>query len=80
MSRDARTVRWYTHGWNRGLSWRLILGIVPKVPRFLRPPLHALATLVCFTAMPRERRAARRNLARITGRRGLASLFLAFRL
>ena len=80
MSRDARPVRWYTHGWNRGLSWRLILGIVPKVPRFLRPPLHVLATLVCFVAMPAERRAAQRNLARITGRRGLASRLLAFRL
>ena len=72
--------RWHAHGWNRDLSWRLIRGIIPRVPRILRPPIHALTTLVCFASMPRERRAARRNLTRITGRSGLPSLFLALRL
>jgi len=72
--------RWYTHGWNRGLSWRLIHAIVPKVPRFLRPPIHLVTTLICFSAMPRERRAARLNLQRVTGRSGLAVRLLAFRL
>jgi lauroyl/myristoyl acyltransferase len=73
-------VRWHTHGWNRDLSWRLIHAIIPRVPRFLRPPIHLVTTLLCFAAMPRERRAARLNLTRITGRRGLASRLLAFRL
>jgi lauroyl/myristoyl acyltransferase len=72
--------RWYTHGWNRDLSWRLIHAIIPRVPRPLRPPIHLATTLLCFAAMPRERRAARRNLERITGRSGGASRLLSFRL
>lgn len=80
--REARPAeaRWYTHGWNRELSWRLIHAVIPRVPRFLRPPIHAVTTLVCFAAMPRERRAARRNLERVTGRSGAASRLLALRL
>ncbi|MGH9748737.1 MAG: hypothetical protein ACRD6R_02290 [Candidatus Polarisedimenticolia bacterium] len=80
MVGEGRAVRWSTHGWNRDLSWRLIRAIVPRVPPFLRPPIHLVTTLVCFAAMPRERRAARANLERITGRRGAASLRTAFRL
>lgn len=78
--RGTPPVRWYTHGWNRDLSWRLIHAVIPCVPRFLRPPIHLVTTLVCFAAMPRERRAARRNLERITGRSGAAARLLAFRL
>ena len=72
--------RWYTHGWNRDLSWRLIHAVIPRVPRILRPPIHLVTTLICFAAMPRERRAVRRNLERITGRTGAAACLLAFRL
>ena len=73
-------VRWYTHGWNRDLSWRLIHAIVPKIPRVLRPPIHVATTTLCYLAMPRERHAVRRNLARVTGRPGLPARLLAFRL
>jgi KDO2-lipid IV(A) lauroyltransferase len=72
--------RWYTHRWNSDLSWKLILGIVPRIAPVLRPPLHFVTTLLCFAAMGRERRAARRNLAVVTGRGGAATLWLAFRL
>jgi KDO2-lipid IV(A) lauroyltransferase len=77
---SAPPVRWYTHGWNRALSWRLIRDIVPLVPPALRPPIHLATTAVCFLAMPRERRAARANLRRITGRGGAAAAGAAFRL
>jgi lauroyl/myristoyl acyltransferase len=70
--------RWYTHGWNRRLSWRLIHAIIPRVPRLLRPPIHLATTAICFLAMPRERRAARHNLERATRRSGIASRALAF--
>ena len=76
---EART-RWYTHGWNTDLSWRLILGIIPRVPPFLCPPFHLITTLICFAAMGRERRAVQRNFARVTGKRGAPLLLLAFRL
>ncbi len=83
MSRTRKTPlrdRWYTHGWNRDLSWRLIHGVIPKIPRILRPPIHLITTLLCFATMGDERRAARRNLGRVTGRGGARSLLLAFRL
>ncbi len=76
----AAPARWYTHGWNRDLSWRLIHAIIPRVPRVLRPPIHLATTAVCFAAMPRERRAARHNLQRVTRRSGLEARLLAFRL
>ena len=78
--RRTPPVRWYTHGWNRDLSWRLIHAIVPKIPRVLRPPIHVATTTLCYLAMPRERHAVRRNLARVTGRPGLPARLLAFRL
>ena len=73
-------VRWYTHGWNRDLSWRLIHSIIPRVPRFLRPPIHLITTAVCWLGMPRERRAVRLNLERVSGRSGPALRLLTFRL
>ena len=76
----ATPARWYTHGWNRDLSWRLIHAIIPRVPRFLRPPIHVATTALCYVAMPRERRAVRLNLERVTRRPGLSARFLAFRL
>jgi KDO2-lipid IV(A) lauroyltransferase len=78
--RRTRPVRWYTHGWNRALSWRLIHTIIPNVPRVLRPPIHLATTAVCFLAMPRERRAVRHNLQRVTKTSGLKGRLLAFRL
>lgn len=72
--------RWYGHGWNRPVSWELIFRITPRLPRFLLIPLHHATTLLCFLSMPRERRAVRRNLARVTGRTGWALTRLTYRL
>jgi lauroyl/myristoyl acyltransferase len=72
--------RGYEHGLNRKLSWELFLRIPPRLPPFLRVPLHHVTTLVCFACMPGERAAARRNLRRVTGAAGLANLRLAYRL
>ena len=72
--------RWYYHGWNTPLSWKLILRITPRLPRLVLVPLHHLTSLVFFICMPRERAAARRNLRRITGKTGLPNLLLAYRL
>ena len=72
--------RWHRHGFNRPLSWELILRITPRLPRFVLVPLHHATTLVCMACMPRERAAARRNLERVTGARGLSALRLRYRL
>jgi lauroyl/myristoyl acyltransferase len=75
-----RDATWYRHGFNTDVSWRLILAIMPRVPRPLRPALHVSFTLIFFLVLGDERRAARRNLERVTGRRGTSSLLLTYRL
>lgn len=79
-AQTKRSPRWYSHGWNRRLSWELIFRIIPWVPWFLLLPLHHVTSLICFTVMGRERAASRRNLARVTGTTGWANLRLAYRL
>jgi len=76
----ATRARWYTHGWNRDISWRLILGILPRVPGPLRPPLHLAVSTLCFLVMGEERRAARKNLGQVTGAPGPAGLRMTWRL
>jgi KDO2-lipid IV(A) lauroyltransferase len=49
---------------------RLILGIIPRVPRAIVPAIAVPTTALCIATMGNERRAARRNLARILGTRG----------
>lgn len=72
--------RWYGHGWNVPLSWELILRVTPRLPRFVLWPLRVATTAVCYACMPRERAAARRNLERVTGKHGLSSRWLVYRL
>jgi KDO2-lipid IV(A) lauroyltransferase len=61
---------WYTHGWNTATSLRLILTIIPRLPRAVVPAVGVATTALCLTSMNRERRAAGRNLRRILGRGG----------
>ena len=61
---------WYTHRWNTATALRLILNIIPRVPRPLVPPIGVVTTAVCVCYMRRERAAARRNLSRILGTDG----------
>jgi phosphatidylinositol dimannoside acyltransferase len=72
--------RWYAHRWNVRASWELILLITPRLPRLLLVPLQHATTLLFFACMPRERRAAQRNLRHVTGRSGAAALGLSYRL
>ena len=58
----------------------MILRITPRLPRVVLVPLHHATTLVCMACMPRERAAARRNLARVSGARGLRAAWLRYRL
>jgi KDO2-lipid IV(A) lauroyltransferase len=62
--------QWYAHRFNSATSLRLILGIIPRVPRMLVPPIAVLTTAICLACMARERRATARNLRRILGARG----------
>lgn len=60
----------YTHRFNSATSLRLILGIIPRLPRWIVPPLGIAVATLFLILLPTERRAASRNQARILGVRG----------
>jgi predicted LPLAT superfamily acyltransferase len=62
-----RTRRWYAHRFHNATSLRLILGIIPWVPRALVPPIAVVTTAYFIARMRRERQAAARNQRRILG-------------
>ena len=64
--------RWYEHRFHNTTALRMIFVIMPRVPRFLHPPVAALTALIFFLMLKRERRAVTGNLRRVSGKRGLA--------
>lgn len=73
--------RWYEHRFHNTTALRMIFVIMPKLPRFLHPPVAALTALIFFLILKRERRAVTGNLRRVSGKRGLAlrwRVFLVF--
>jgi len=50
----------------------MIFAVMPRLPRFLHPPVAAVTALVFFFILKRERRAVTGNLRRVSGKRGLA--------
>jgi lauroyl/myristoyl acyltransferase len=64
--------RWYEHRFHNTTALRMIFVIMPRLPRFLHPPVAALTALVFFLMLKRERRAVTGNLRPVSGKRGLA--------
>lgn len=52
---------------------------MPKLPRFLHPPVAAVAALTFFLILKRERRAVTGNLRRVSDKRGLALQWKVYR-
>ena len=50
----------------------MIFVVMPRLPRFLHPPLAAVTALIFFLILKRERQAVTRNLHRVSGKSGLA--------
>jgi predicted LPLAT superfamily acyltransferase len=67
-----KVTRWYEHRFHNTTALRLIFAIMPRVPRFLHPPVAAVTALIFFLILKRERRAVTGNLRRVSGKRGLA--------
>jgi predicted LPLAT superfamily acyltransferase len=67
-----RATRWYEHRFHNTTALRLIFAIMPRLPRFLHPPVAAVTALIFFLILKRERRAVTRNLRQVSGKRGLA--------
>jgi predicted LPLAT superfamily acyltransferase len=64
--------RWYEHRFHNVTALRTIFAIIPKVPRFLHPPIAVVTALIFFLMLKRERRAVAGNLRQVSGKRGLA--------
>jgi KDO2-lipid IV(A) lauroyltransferase len=63
--------RWYQHRFHNTTALRLIFGIMPRLPRWLHPPVAAVTALIFFLILKRERRAVTGNLSKVSGKRGL---------
>lgn len=71
--------RWYQHRFHNTTALRMIFVIMPRVPRFLHPPVAAVTALIFFLMLKRERRAVTGNLLRVSGKRGLALRWKVYR-
>jgi KDO2-lipid IV(A) lauroyltransferase len=67
-----KMTRWYEHRFHNPTALRMIFAIMPRLPRFLHPPVAAVVALIFFFILKRERRAVTGNLRRVSGKRGLA--------
>jgi Kdo2-lipid IVA lauroyltransferase/acyltransferase len=72
MTAEQKTTRWYQHRFHNTTALRMIFAIMPKLPRFLHPPVAAITALIFFLLLKRERRAVTANLRRVSGKRGIA--------
>lgn len=64
--------RWYQHRFHNATALRMIFTIMPRMPRFLHPPVAAITALIFSLILKRERKAVTGNLRRVSGKRGLA--------
>jgi predicted LPLAT superfamily acyltransferase len=71
--------RWYRHRYHTPLSHRLVFAIIPRLPRFLHPPIALVTAALFMVLLPTERRAVRRNVATINGASGAKSWWTTFR-
>jgi len=63
--------RWYEHRFHNITAQRIIFAIIPRLPRFLHPPIAVVTALIFFLMLTRERRAVAGNVRRVSGKRGL---------
>jgi predicted LPLAT superfamily acyltransferase len=71
--------RWYRHRYHTQLSHRLVFAIIPRLPRFLHPPIALVTAALFLILLPTERRAVKRNLAIISGASGPKAWWTTFR-
>jgi len=71
--------RWYEHRFHNTTALRMIFAVMPRLPRFLHPPVAAVTAVIFFVALKRERRAVTGNLRRVSGNHGLALQWKVYR-
>ena len=71
--------RWYEHRFHNTTALRMIFAIMPRLPRFLHPPVAAITAMIFFLILRRERRAVTGNLRQISARHGLILRWKVYR-
>jgi lauroyl/myristoyl acyltransferase len=72
-------MRWYQHRFHSVASLQLMFRSMERIPRIFHPLLAMGTALFFLCALKRERRAIARNLRQITGSRGPALYWKAYR-
>ncbi len=70
--------RWYEHRFHNATALRMIFVIMPRLPRFLHPPVAVVTALIFFFMLKQERRAVTGNLRQVSGKRGLVLYWKVF--
>ena len=58
---------WYDHKYHNEKNLKIIFAIMPRLPKFLHPPIAAVTALIFFLLLKKERRAIQSNLRQICG-------------
>jgi predicted LPLAT superfamily acyltransferase len=67
-----KVTRWYEHRFHNITAQRIIFAIIPRLPRFVHPPIAVVTALIFFAMLKLERRAVAGNLRQVSGKSGLA--------
>jgi lauroyl/myristoyl acyltransferase len=62
---------WYQHDYHTPFAHQLVFSIIPKLPKFVHPPIALVTALIFFLLLKYERRALLSNLRHICGSHGL---------
>jgi lauroyl/myristoyl acyltransferase len=69
---------WYKHSYHTPFSQRVMFAIVPRMPKFMQPPIAVITAFIFFSLLGDERRAIVSNLRRIRRGCGPALLWKAY--
>jgi len=72
-------MRWYQHNYHTPFALKFMFFTIPRIPKFLQPPIAAVTAFVFFFLLGSERRAVLRNLEALSRRRKMGLWWTAYR-
>jgi KDO2-lipid IV(A) lauroyltransferase len=70
---------WYSHGYYNTLSLKIIFATIPRLPKWIHPPIAMVTGLLFLFLLKRERRAVADNLQRVTRTSRVVVLWKTYR-
>jgi predicted LPLAT superfamily acyltransferase len=70
--------RWYVHRFHTMSAHRLVFATIPRLPKFVHPPIAVVTAFLFFLLLKTERRAVVSNLTRICGGNAAGLLWKAY--